>query len=646
MVVFEVNEVILYKMGVGWLKSNAAFREKEVLFPVLVKNQNDFLKTFKVEIDGETLLSSIAFDTDIMKDLEIDYEGDAFTSILDILSGSNVDITTKDSQQIKGQLVGYQHLDSESEKGAKLEVILVDENSQILHLDSNEIKHVVPIEEFFQKTLEDQLEILVKSKKEDVKNLKISFTEEGEKVVNVSYLTELPAWQSSYRIYSLDKENAVFELWSLVTNNSQQDWIDAKMKLITGLPISFRYDISSPWIIDRPFVQRPKQMGISVMTPEAEYKEVLRAAPPPMAATVAGAPMKKAKRARAMASVDDLAMDEEPYEYAVGAAESAEVITTTESVSFSLKQPVSIKKGESALLLLHSMDIPKETINIYNQQQHATHPFKAIEIENVTSYGWEEGPVTIYDFGEYAGEAMLKRVPKGEKQIIPYLVEQDIVIKQEETSMSKKIGISISGQYYVETYINNKTYKLEIDNKCDEEKTLICEVPKLYGYEIDKKKAKVDSKETPNYFRAKIDVEPKSLTKIEIPTFRKTSESVSIASISDEYLDDLLKLDTLKEKQVDVLKKIKQIRKEKKQIDEQINTEQSNLNRIDQEYQRITSSIEVLISEGDEGKTRAKYVERMNNLFETMEAKRKLIEELEERLNNIDEEIYNLLDKL
>ncbi len=646
MVVFEVNEVILYKMGVGWLKSNASFSEKEVLFPVLVKNQNDFLKTFKVEIEGEALLSSIAFDTDIMKDLEIDYEGEAFTSILDVLSGSKVDITTKDGQTVKGQLVGYQYLESESEEVTKLEVILVDANSQILHLDSNEIKHVVPIEEFFQKTLEDQLEILVKSKKEDVKNLKISFTEEGEKVVNVSYLTELPAWQSSYRIYSLDKENAVFELWSLVTNNSQQDWIDANMKLITGLPISFRYDISSPWIIDRPFVQRPKQMGISVMTPEAEYKEALRAAPPPMAAAVAGAPMKKAKRARAFASVADMDMEEEPYEYAVGAAESAEIITTTESVSFSLKQPVSIKKGESALLLLNSMDIPKETINIYNQQQHATHPFKAIEIENITSYGWEEGPVTIYDLGEYAGEAMLKRVPKGEKQIVPYLVEQDIVVKQEETSMSKKIGISLSGQYYVETYINNKKYKLEIDNKCDEEKTVICEVPKMYDYEIDKKKIKVDTKETPNYFRAKIDVEPKSLTKIEIPTFRKTSESVSIASISDDYLDDLLKLDTLKEKQVDILKKIKQIRKEKKQIDEQINTEQSNLNRIDQEYQRITSSIEVLISEGDEGKTRAKYVERMNNLFETMEGKRKLIEELEERLNNIDEEIYNLLDEL
>ncbi|MHA1955051.1 MAG: hypothetical protein ACW96U_14010, partial [Candidatus Heimdallarchaeaceae archaeon] len=86
--------------------------------------------------------------------------------------------------------------------------------------------------------------------------------------------------------------------------------------------------------------------------------------------------------------------------------------------------------------------------------------------------------------------------------------------------------------------------------------------------------------------------------------------------------------------------------KEKKQINEQINLEQSNLNRIDQEYQRITSSIEVLTTQGEEGKTRAKYVERMNNLFETMENKRHLIEELQERTKTIDEEIYKQLDKL
>ncbi|NPD87648.1 MAG: hypothetical protein HGN29_02925 [Asgard group archaeon] len=646
MVVFEVNEVTLYKMGVGWLSSKASFTDKEVLFPVLVKNQDDFLKTFKVEVEGDALLSSIAFDTDIAKDLELHYDGNALTSLFELLSGSSVELETKDEKKLIGQLIGYQELETSSDSDVpNLEIVLVTKDKKILHLNSNDLQSIIPIEEFYQKSLLDQMEILSKSKKEDVKNLKISFTDEGEKVVTVSYLTDLPAWQSSYRIYSLDKENAVFELWSIVTNNSQQDWIDAELSLITGLPISFRYDISSPWIIQRPYVKRPNQMGIRVMTPEAEYEEL---AEPLAPMPVAAAPRRvKKMAARAMADIESGGyIDDESYEYGIGAAESAEVITTTESVSFSLKQPVTIKKGESALLLLHSMNIPKETINIFNKQQHASHPFKAIEVENVTGYGWEEGPVTIYEKGSYAGESMMKRVSKGDKQIIPYLVEQDIIIIQDESSSTKKIGISLSGQYYVETYLNKKIFKLEIDNKSDQEKVIICEIPKQYGFELDEKKLKIETKETPNYFRARLVVNQKSLTKLQIPIQKKTSESVSIASISDEYLEDLIKLETITEKQASILKKIKQTRIEKKQINEQINLEQTNLNRIDQEYQRITSSIEVLTSQGEEGKTRAKYVERMNNLFETMENKRHSIEELQERIKTIDEEIYKLLDKL
>ena len=640
MVVFEVNEVTLYKMGVGWLSSRATCEEKDVLFPVLVRNQDDFLKTFHVDIEGEAMLSSIAFDTDSSKSIEIDQKGNALASILNLLSGSKVKIGA-----LEGKLIGYQYVESENGKDNMI-VLLMTEDLGIHPIPAETIEYILPAEEHFIKNLSDQIDLLSKSKKENVKNIKISFTEEGKKVVNVSYLTELPAWLSTYRIYAIDEKNVMFELWSLVTNNSQQDWIDAKVHLITGLPISFRYDVSSPWLIDRPYVERPRQTGISVMTPETSYELREEMAPPaPTAAPGRGlARMKKSMAKEAMvggaADLDDL------YEYEPAAEVSADIVDTTESVSFSLKQLVTIKKGESAFLLLHSKQLPKETINIYNKNQHVSHPFKAIVVENLTGYGWEAGPVTIYEKGNYAGEAMLDKVPKEEKQIIPYLVEQDISIKQIEDSTTKKIGISLSDHYYVEAYLNETFYKLEIDNKSDEEKTMICEVPKLYGYKIDKKKYKIETKETANYFRSKIVIEAKTTKKVTIPTMRKTSESVSIASVSDEYLDELLKLETITDKQAQILKKIKQMRKDKNQINEQINSEQSNLTRIDQEYQRITQSINVLTSEGDEAKMRAKYVERMNNLFETMEKKRKLVEDLQQKLSTIDDEIYEILDEL
>ncbi|MCK4844635.1 MAG: hypothetical protein KAS95_03080, partial [Candidatus Heimdallarchaeota archaeon] len=114
MVVFEVKEVKLFKMGVGWLSAQARCKEKDILFPVLKKQTDDFLKTFHVEVKGESLLSSISFDSEMKGEIEIDQSGCALTSILDILSGSRILVNLLNGENYEGRLVGYQEGVSEN----------------------------------------------------------------------------------------------------------------------------------------------------------------------------------------------------------------------------------------------------------------------------------------------------------------------------------------------------------------------------------------------------------------------------------------------------------------------------------------------------------------------------------------------------
>ncbi|MHA1401409.1 MAG: hypothetical protein ACTSQE_13755 [Candidatus Heimdallarchaeaceae archaeon] len=650
MAVFEVKAVKLYKMGVGWLSAQSSFKQKEVLFPILTKSQDDFLKTFHVEIiEGDSFLSSISFDTELYDDIQINYSGDAFCSLLDLLSGSEVDLLLIDGETISGRLIGYQVLESEKDDAiTKIDILIASEDQQIHHILSVKVQSLKPKEAYFHQLLRDQLDMLSKSKKEETRQIKLSFSEEGEKTVQINYLTSLPAWQSSYRIYALDEDNAIFELWALVTNNTPTDWIDAKIQLVTETPISFNYDMSTPWEITRPYVERPKQLGVSVMTPEAEYEDETFGAETDMirAPLPASAPKKSAMRPRAKMMATMLEESYDDYEYKPTVETSADVVSTVEGVAFSLTQPVTIKKGESALLLLQTTEVPASQIYIYNQENNLNHPFRALEVINESGYSWEAGPVTVYLGGEYAGEAMIPKVPKDAKQIVPFQLDQEVRVKQTEITRSEKIGISLSGAYFVELFLNRNNYKLEIDNKSKEEKTLFCEIPKLYGYEVDKKKCKVEFEETPNYFRIKVNLPAKNLKKIEFPTFRKTSQSTSISSISDLAIEELLKLDTINEKQSKLLKQIKKLREEKRQIRSKIRKEENNLNKIDKEYERITSSVNVLKTQGEEGKTRAKYVTRMNTLFETMEEKRKAIEELQFQEEEIEKQLEVALGKL
>src|SRR6202007_2934047 len=51
------------------------------------------------------------------------------------------------------------------------------------------------------------------------------------------------------------------------------------------------------------------------------------------------------------------------------------------------------------------------------------HPMNAAEITNSTSKTLDGGPITVYDAGAYAGEALVETLKAGDKRLISYGVD-------------------------------------------------------------------------------------------------------------------------------------------------------------------------------------------------------------------------------
>ena len=63
--------------------------------------------------------------------------------------------------------------------------------------------------------------------------------------LKLSYVTEAPAWKSSYRVAVLDKGKVELQAWALVDNNSAEDWENVKLGVGSSSALSFRYDLRS-----------------------------------------------------------------------------------------------------------------------------------------------------------------------------------------------------------------------------------------------------------------------------------------------------------------------------------------------------------------------------------------------------------------
>ena len=86
---------------------------------------------------------------------------------------------------------------------------------------------------------------------------------------------------------------------------------------------------------------------------------------------------------------------------------------------YRIAQPVTIKKNQSAMLPFLQSKIKGRKVVLYSDQT-SVHPLNAAELSNSTGETLDGGPVTVFDAGAYAGEALVETVKAGDKRLISY----------------------------------------------------------------------------------------------------------------------------------------------------------------------------------------------------------------------------------
>ena len=89
---------------------------------------------------------------------------------------------------------------------------------------------------------------------------------------------------------------------------------------------------------------------------------------------------------------------------------------------YRINTPVTVRKSESAMLPFLQQKIDARKLLIYSDQS-SVHPMNAAEVTNSTGKTLDGGPITVYDAGAYAGEALVETVKQGDKRLISYAVD-------------------------------------------------------------------------------------------------------------------------------------------------------------------------------------------------------------------------------
>jgi hypothetical protein len=83
------------------------------------------------------------------------------------------------------------------------------------------------------------------------------------RTVNMTYVTEAPAWKPSYRVVVSANGSVDLEAWAIIDNTSGEDWKNVLVSVGSSSAMSFRYDLWRVQTVDRDLLASDERLAIA-----------------------------------------------------------------------------------------------------------------------------------------------------------------------------------------------------------------------------------------------------------------------------------------------------------------------------------------------------------------------------------------------
>jgi len=469
-----VKQVTLYKHGIGYFEREGSVPAgEEVRLDFKNNEMNDVLKSLIVADSNGGMVSGIRYDSNATLEQQLEKypfsigHGEMLSAFLDRLKGARLEAAVGDATQT-GVILGARSLVTEKREFAAEQITLLLDSGAIANFDLGGIRSLRLLDPLLQEQLKQYLQTLAQAHSKDKRSIYVDSAGSASRKLRLSYITPVAIWKSSYRL-SLDAATPRLEGWAIVDNTTDEDWNNVRLSVVSGRPISFISLLDTPRYGNRQVAELPEdkaagpvvyggaldQANSSIAVGGAAATPM---APPPMVAS-------KAQRLEQFASLQP------------GVARSSVAVATGatlgELFEYNFPAPVTIKKNQSAMLPFLQDKIAARKLLIYKNGD-GDHPVNASEVTNNTGRTLDGGPITVYDGGAYAGEALVETFKAGDKRLIGYAVDYGTVV-QTDSGDGEKLLRQVSAINGVLTlrYAQHETTTYTIKNVDPKAKTLI-----------------------------------------------------------------------------------------------------------------------------------------------------------------------------
>ena len=629
-----IRKVVLYKHGVGFFERSASVPAGEpVRLEFKATEMDDVLKSLTVTTDGAAV-SEVRYESSdpLSKKLaKFPFrigEAQPLSRILDQFKGARI-LLRMAKDEIAGTIISARTIAATDSRSERHQVLLLTDEGEMRTVDPDAALGLRFADRKLQEQFREYLTLIAGSRNREKRTVLIRTSGEAGRV-SARYVVPTPVWKSSYRLIFGEQAQPMLEGWAIVDNTSGDDWESVGLSLVSGMPVSFISRLYEPTYrlrpvaelarnrAQRPIVHRGVVGGVpggttggvlggligGVLASEEQERRMaggrLRADQGKMESRNRSIGLARKAMAQAPASMiaaeasADFAANEPMLAAPSRLAQTASAGALGDLFAYRIGRPVTIRKGESAMLPFLQQKVKARKLLIFNEANGSQHPLNAVELTNDTGKTLDGGVVTVLDDGAYAGEALFETIKEDDKRLVSYAVDLGMRITTAFKTSSKMLSeFTLRRGILTTRHASKETRTFTIRNVDQQTKTVIIERPARPGY---KPVGEEPSEKTADRYRYEVEVPPGETVEFPVTEERVTSQSIGVTNLTYDRLVAYTRNKTLNAESRAKLEQIAGVKRSLADANREIQMLEKSIQELFQDQERLRRNISSLRS--------------------------------------------------
>src|SRR5467141_2900226 len=313
---------------------------------------------------------------------------------------------------------------------------------------------------------------------------------------------------------------------------------------------------------------------------------------------------------------------------------------------YKLKDRVTLKKNQSALVPIAQTEIEAEKVSLWSGTAGSGRPLRGLWLKNTSPLTFDGGSFSVLENEVFAGEGLTDSIKPGERRLISYATDLGLLVEASKNNQPQHVTRVkiLKGVLTQVSELHERTLYVA-RNQDGVTRTLVIEHPARAEWQLAKG-AKEPEEKAPGVYRFRVEVPSKATASLPVEEVRTLATSYELSNLNEDQIAMFVKQGTITGEMAEALKKITAQKTVVAQLEEEMENRQKDIDRIVEDQGRLRENMKALRGSAEEKALLQRYTRQLDEQETQLDTLRKKIQDTEAQRDKANIALEKMIDDL